>query len=148
MVHDHLGCRALRGDAVLVGPALLGPAELAGPEHQVLDDDLAGADIGLALDHGDAGPRRCLAGDGDEGMAYQQLPALHVDHAADLEDDDARALGLDRLPQRTRAGLGQRRHLDDAAAPAALGADGPAAYIEAGRIDGNARHLGLRGSQH
>ena len=45
----------------------------------------------LALDEGDAGVGRGLAGDGDAALAQGPALALQVDDAADLKDDGAAA---------------------------------------------------------
>jgi hypothetical protein len=72
----------------------------AGADADVANDHVVRADVEPGLDERDAGEGAVWPAIGDEGLADVEDLALHVDHAADLEDDDARALRLDRRLER------------------------------------------------
>ena len=65
----------------------------------MLNDDVVRLDDQSAADEGDAGIGGGLAGDGCMGLAQNEGLAPKIDDAADFEDDQARAGGLDRGPQ-------------------------------------------------
>ena len=82
--------------------------------------------VEAAPDEGDAGLRRGLAGDGEEGLGDAQFLHAQVDHAADFEHDDARTGRRDGLGERARPARRQRGDAQDLAAATARRMRGPA----------------------
>jgi hypothetical protein len=88
----------------------------------VADDDIVGLHVDPGAYEGDAGRRRGLAGDGEEGLGDVDLGLAHVDHAAHLEHDCSRALGANRGLQASGAiGRKGRDAQDPPTAPSACG---------------------------
>jgi hypothetical protein len=87
VVHDHV-VRGDGGERVGLPAAALRLAVGAGAHADVADDDVVRAHVEPAADERDAGRRRRLPRDREEGLADLEFGAAEVDHAADLEDDD------------------------------------------------------------